>query len=330
MKKVLLLILLPCLIWSSTPRRKQIDLVHAWTMTPNDQSFVQSGLLAEIYETLQEKNVHLISTDLKDEKDTTELTYVVVWSKPYYFRSETLKKIPFKKRILFLWEPPVFQPKLYKKEFLDLFKRCYTWDDDLVDNKKFFKFYYPELKAMRADLPKFEDRKLLTQMSSNKKSKHPKELYSARESVIRFFEDKPEAGFEFYGPAWETKNYKNYCGMVDDKIGTLAHYKFSVCYENMYDVKGYITEKIFDCFAAGSIPIYWGASNICDYIPKGCFIDRRDFADFSEVYEYIRTMDETTYNSYLQNIKTFLESDAAKLFSKEMFNVIFLEAIRFP
>ena len=45
----------------------------------------------------------------------------------------------------------------------------------------------------------------------------------------------------------------------------------------MRDVLGYITEKIFDSFAAWCVPVYWGASNVTDYIPEGCFIDRRKF-----------------------------------------------------
>ena len=48
----------------------------------------------------------------------------------------------------------------------------------------------------------------------------------------------------------------------------MQHYRFYICYENTEGVEDYITEKIFDCFAAGFVPIYWGASNIEKYIPK--------------------------------------------------------------
>ncbi|MGH2612998.1 MAG: glycosyltransferase family 10 domain-containing protein, partial [Rhabdochlamydiaceae bacterium] len=206
----------------------------------------------------------------------------------------------------------------------------YTWNDDLVDNKKFFKFYYPVLQPMQSHLPTFEERKLLTQISGRKKSKHKKELYSERVSVIQYFQDKPEGEFEFYGGGWEKDHLRHYKGVIADKYGALKNYKFSVCYENMKDVKGYITEKIFDCFAVGTIPIYWGASNITDYIPKECFIDRRDFENFDDVINYIRVIDAQTYQTYQTNIRAFLESDEAKLFSQEMFNVIFLESLKFP
>lgn len=34
--------------------------------------------------------------------------------------------------------------------------------------------------------------------------------------------------------------------------------KHYFCFENVRDLPGYITEKIFDCFFAEYIPIYWG------------------------------------------------------------------------
>ena len=48
---------------------------------------------------------------------------------------------------------------------------------------------------------------------------------------------------------------------------------FAICYENARDIPGYITEKIFDCFFAGCVPIYWGgAPNVTDHIPANTFI----------------------------------------------------------
>jgi hypothetical protein len=309
---------------------KQVTLTHDWTANPNDQSFVENGSFKILSDTLKLKNTTIKVTDLSKEKDTDTLSYVVVWNKPGYLKNKTLSKFPKGKAILYAWEPPVVQRNLYSPRFTSKFKRVYTWNDDLVDNKKFFKFYYPVLQPMRSDLPTFEERKLLTQISGRKKSRHKKELYSARVSVIQYFQDKPEGEFEFYGFGWEKDNFRHYKGSVANKYETLKNYKFSVCYENMCNVKGYVTEKIFDCFAVGTIPIYWGASNITDYIPKECFIDRRDFKSFDEVATYIRSMDAETYETYIKNIRTFLDSDQAKLFSQEMFNVIFLESIRFP
>ena len=45
-----------------------------------------------------------------------------------------------------------------------------------------------------------------------------------------------------------------------DKIKYMQDFKFNICPENM-DVPNYVTEKIFDAFQSGTIPIYHGALN---------------------------------------------------------------------
>ncbi len=242
-------------------------------------------------------------------------------------RKLELHKLDRDKMVLFMWEPRNVLPRMYEPETTDLFGRIYTWDDDLVDDVKYFKFYYPVLQPMIQDPIPFQDKKLCTFVGSNLKGKSPQSLYRERRAAIEFFEAHNEEGFEFYGKRWEGLNYKSYRGTTPDKIATIKHYRFSICYENCHGVKGYVTEKIFDCFAAANVPIYWGASNITDYIPKECFIDRRSFDSMETLYHYLKTMTEETYNSYLDHIREFLASDRAQLFSKEHFESLLVNAI---
>ena len=83
---------------------------------------------------------------------------------------------------------------------------------------------------------------------------------------------------------------------------------------------GYITEKIFDCFKARSVPIYWGASDIEKYIPKDCFIDFRDFASYEDLLNFLTSIDEKRYNFYIDNIEKLL---ADKKFLSQWFEVGF-------
>jgi hypothetical protein len=46
----------------------------------------------------------------------------------------------------------------------------------------------------------------------------------------------------------------------NDKIRFLENYKYVIALENS-DTNGYVTEKIFDAYLAGCIPIYWGSNN---------------------------------------------------------------------
>lgn len=56
-----------------------------------------------------------------------------------------LSQYPKEKLVLFLWEPPSIIPQNYEKAYHSYFSKVYTWDDRLVDGKKYFKFYYPRL-----------------------------------------------------------------------------------------------------------------------------------------------------------------------------------------
>jgi len=239
---------------------------------------------------------------------------------------QAFARLPKEKMVLFLWEPPSTFPRLYNKRFHRFFSKIYTWDDDLVDNKTYFKFYYPVLsKEMETSIP-FEEKKLCMLIVSNKHSKHPHELYSERRKVIDFFEKQAGGDFDFYGYGWDTQ-YKNYKGAVVSKYEVMKKYRFCICYENISHVKGYISEKIFDCFRAGVVPVYLGASNVAEYIPKECFIAREDFASDEELYAFLRSMAKETYEGYLQNIKAYLHSEKAQLFSMEHFVKTCLEGI---
>jgi hypothetical protein len=239
-------------------------------------------------------------------------------------RSATLSK---EKLVLFLWEPPVVLPYMYKEKTLDCFSKIYTWNDDLVDNQKYFKFYYPVLSPMRDAIPSYEEKKFCTFVGTNLTSDEPHSLYIERAKAIAFFEGIGEPGFEFYGRKWNAAQYASYRGPIDDKLEVIKNYRFSLCYENCCDQKGYITEKIFDCFAAGTVPIYWGAPNIDAYIPKDCFIDRRDFSTLLELYTFLKNMKRETYERYIQRIRAFLSSDAAQCFSYTHFEKLFYESI---
>ena len=63
-------------------------------------------------------------------------------------------------------------------------------------------------------------------------------------------------------------NKNNVGGKIRNKIKFLSSYKFSITMENT-EGQGYISEKIFDSFMAGKIPIYYGSYMIDAFInPK--------------------------------------------------------------
>jgi hypothetical protein len=225
------------------------------------------------------------------------------------------------------------------------FKKIFTWSDDLVDNKKYFKINYA-FKIPKKIPKKFNKEKLCCLIVGNKNSNYPNELYSERKKVIKWFEKNHLDDFDLYGVGWNEYHFKgiklirafnrisiakkimykyfgeyypSYKGKVDSKFDTMLNYKFAICYENIKDISGYITEKILDAMFAGCIPIYLGADNIVKYIPKNCFIDKRDFDTYEKLYAYIISINENEYMNYLNNIETFLNSDKGIQFSSESF-----------
>jgi len=182
-------------------------------------------------------------------------------------------------------------------------------------------------------------------IAGNKSSTHQLELYSKRLQAVRWFEKEHPDQFDLFGMGWNEvrlpgnhyfERYKtlkffkkmlnwfapkfpSYRGKVDNKLDTLRSYKFSICYENARDIPGYITEKIFDCFFAGTVPVYWGAGNVEQLISPDCYIDRRLFASFEEVFAYLNAITPETHAAYVAAAERYLESPMARQFTAEYF-----------
>jgi hypothetical protein len=280
-------------------------------------------IFEHVREALAKDQSELLKGTLRD--DHSACKYVVVLDKPGFIKKKHLLNLPKKKGVLFTWSSPVASKKLFDRKYLRHFKRIYTWDESLVDNKRFFKLYPPALKPMQRSVIPFSKKKLLTAHFDHKSSKHPQELYSEWRRAIFFFEEHAFSDFEFFGLGWSDSH-----PCLKESAQNLSNFRFTLCYEDMKEAPGYITEKIFDAFAAGTVPIYLGASNIESYIPKACFIDRRDFSDDAALYEFIKNISADEHEAYITKIQEFLASPAAKKFSKEYFEVVFLESIRFP
>lgn len=224
-------------------------------------------------------------------------------------------------------EPPAVHDKLHTTNYYSKFSKVITWDDVRVNHKNVFKYNYPSLKGMDEHLIPFHEREFCCMFVGNKTSGFRNELYSERKRVIYFFETKHPSEFSLFGEGWDKYQLHVYKGQVQDKQGHLKKFKFSICYENTALIHGYISEKIFDCFSAGVVPIYLGAMNINEYIPANCFIDRRNFSSNDVLYEYLASMTEEEHSKYLENIKNFLASSKAKEFSNDHFVLSIVNAI---
>lgn len=225
--------------------------------------------------------------------------------------------IPLEPPVVSVWHTPDFL-----KRVACFFSCIFTWQDDLIDQQHFFKMYFPyhDPQTLPAIIPAaFTQKKMLTMFIGNKTSSHPDELYSKRIEMIRFFEQASPEQFEFYGRGFDQNVFESYRGEAEDKLAVMSQYKFSICFENQNKIRGYITEKILDCFEAKVIPIYLGADNITDYVPVKAFIDYRKFSSNEALLEYLEAIQEEEYNDYLSAAAKFLQSPQFEKFTPQFF-----------
>lgn len=152
------------------------------------------------------------------------------------------------------------------------------------------------------------------------------DLYHRRMDAICYFADVP--GFSLFGTGWDQQGglvnaqwkiiQRLKPTSVEDKLETLRHYRFALCFENCV-FPGYVTEKVFDCFLSGCIPIYLGAPDITDFIPKESFIDSREFGDYVELERFLREMSEKDARTFRDAARVFLASSDFDKFTVEYF-----------
>jgi len=255
-----------------------------------------------------------------------------------YFRS--LVDAKYSNLYLLLLESLIHRPDNYNEGNHKYFKKVFTWDDRLVDNRKYFKINYSFRLPQSIGVEQDRSKKLCAMVIGHKRITHELELYTERIKAVRWFENNFPEDFDLYGIGWDKyifrgvlgrlnnfdllakilkPHYPSYRGRVKSKKEILSKYKFAICYENAKDISGYITEKIFDCFFAGCVPIYLGADNVTQYIPKECFIDKRNYNAYEDLHKYLINMPDKEYTDYLNSINNFINTDRSYLFSAKYF-----------
>ncbi len=227
---------------------------------------------------------------------------------------------PYKaKTIISCFEPPVIVSAHADLKEMSKYLCVFSWNHDIYNGKNFEKFYYPcgHVKHdIQPVLLPFHERKLACIVSSFLSKPYPHELYSIRHNVVKFYKSYHPNDFSLYGQrGWKVGYAPVFKGEAPDKGAVLRAHKFIYCFENWDNPYHYISEKIFDAFNDLCVPIYLGSSRITDYIPKETFIDARSFKTIKAVHQYIESMDETTYNKYIEAIISFSRSDLSDKFS---------------
>jgi hypothetical protein len=86
------------------------------------------------------------------------------------------------------------------------------------------------------------------------------------------------------------KVLNNTGGRVANKMQTLLDYRFTIAFEN-FTSAGYVTEKLLEPLAAGSIPIYWGAPECRSDFNPDAFIDANRFESLDSLVDFVLKTD---------------------------------------
>ena len=271
------------------------------------------------------KGIEINTQDISKESDTDFTIYL-----------DYPKRILAKKKYIIVREPRIIIPNNHNYKKLNKFNKIFTYNDKLVDNTKFIKFINGSYDFSKVKKYKSESQNGYVLICRNKKSFKDGESYSLRNQIITFFESS-NLTFDLYGFGWDRKNfnykiievlfnrmkmkrpssnlYKNYKGTVTNKREKTSEYLFQFSIENSNNTDGYISEKIFDAFFSNNIPIYSGAPNINDFIPKNCFINLNDFSSIKELIIYTESLNAQDIVNFKNEIDKFLISNKAKRFS---------------
>jgi len=190
-------------------------------------------------------------------------------------------------------------------ELKKYFKYIFTHNKNLIKiDKNFFKFA-PANGTWISNPYISNKNKLISMITSNKSET---EGHKKRLEIAKMFYNN----LDLYGRGFNE---------IQKKEEGLEEYMFSICIENgMYET--YFTEKILDCFAVGTIPIYLGTPDIFDYFNKdGIILLDQNFSinklsielyeskknaiidNFERVKKY-NTSEDWIYENYFKELKT--------------------------
>ena len=323
-----------------------------------DSEYLGSDFFELVKKRFNKKGIEISSNDIVPPSEANIILY-----------NDYRKKYKYKNKlhVLIALESIAVKPDNFNLKKIGKFDLVFTWNSEIVDNIKILNLNYSYDLSYSKFLNFNQKNKFICNISANKFSNHPSELYSERIKAIEFFEGD-KGFFDLYGFNWNEsfkfpdiynffkllnnykilrglgkilitilktlslqrlifKEYRCYKGIIEDKYSVLKKYKFSICYENVTKIEGYITEKIFDCFKTGTVPIYLGANNIKDYIPESTFIDKRNFSTYNELYNYLISIDEESYSEYQENISNYLKSSRARVFDSDYNAKILVDGI---
>ncbi len=196
------------------------------------------------------------------------------------------------------YEPPVDCYRYFTESY-KYFDCVFTQAVDLAEDveRKVIRERYPLLPLVEMDYQEISD--LATDLKFTKQNRVSAVISSAsnlqgHKLRMNFMDFLKNANLDF-------DRFGSGINWIPQKKDALLPYKYSIGMENSA-IPFYCTEKIADCFACLTMPIYWGCPNITEYFPKESMIliDSTDFQGSLELIE--EAVREDYYSKYFDAV----------------------------
>lgn len=186
-------------------------------------------------------------------------------------------------KIAWLLEPPAIDPGIYEKaaSLSHVFDVIYTYDQGLIERVN--NAHYCAYGSAWVHDPdwKIYDKSKMVSMIVSVKNYTPGQRY--RMEVYNAIRDRVDV---------MGKGIRE----IEKKVEGLHEYRFSIAMENSR-TRYYFTEKLMDCFASGTVPIYWG----CPGIDR--FFDPAGIILFDSIEELKGILDNLSVEEYEKRAK---------------------------
>ena len=189
-----------------------------------------------------------------------------------------------------------FLTRKHKEMFENYYTKIFTCDQELLDLDERFVYCpngsnYPWVRKNTWEL--YEKTKLCSMFCSPKLMT---EGHVYRHRIARLALD---ASFSVFGGVHGTiRTVIDPQNPWNTKIDGLKDYRFSIIMENgNYD--SYWTEKVTDCFAVGTIPVYWGTKKLLDFFESDGII----MLESGKEQEIIESLTPELYKKMKPSIK---------------------------
>ena len=188
-----------------------------------------------------------------------------------------------------------------KSKYKKMYKYIFTCDDRIIKtDPEFFKFTMPNALPWIRKKKIYDKSKLVSFVGSNKRMCKG---HIFRHEMIEKYKDS----VDHYGRGFEGKELPWLINLESGqeesgKIIALKEYMFSIAMENTNHNYAFC-EKTTDCFATGTIPVYWGGKKIVEFFDKDGIIFLEDLKSIDELTEdlYYSKIDSVKKNYELLN-----------------------------